>query len=109
MSSQCTPIFVGIDLHKHSARMAVLRGWEEDFYDERTLPGDTRKIVRYLERLGRLGEVVACYEASGAGYVLQRAVARAGIRCEVIAPSLVSRTPGERRKTDRIDARRLAR
>ena len=109
MSPQCTPMYVGIDLHKQSARVAVLRGWEGDFYDERTLPSDVRKVVRYLKRLSRHGRVVACYEASGAGYVLQRAVARAGMRCEVIAPTLVSRKPGERRKTDKIDARKLAR
>lgn len=107
--TESTPIYVGIDLHKDSARVAVLRGWEGSFYDERTLPGDVVKIRRYLERLGRHGEVVACYEASGCGYVLQRALHRAGIRCEVIAPSLIARKPGERRKTDRIDAQKLAR
>lgn len=109
MSPQCTPVYVGIDLHKHNARMAVLNGWEADFYDERTLPSDVRRIVRYLRGLSRHGQVLACYEASGAGYVLQRAITRAGMRCDVIAPTLVSYKPGERRKTDKIDARKLAR
>lgn len=109
MSHESTPIFVGIDLHKDSARVAVLRGWERDFHDERTLPGDVVKIRKYLERLGRHGKVHACYEASGCGYVLHRTLARAGISCDVIAPSLIARKPGERRKTDRIDACKLAR
>jgi len=109
MSHQSTSVYVGIDLHKDSARVAVLRGWESDFHDERTLPSDLTKIRKYLERLARHGEVRTCYEASGCGYVLQRHLARAGIHCDVIAPSLIARKPGERRKTDRIDARHLAR
>ena len=109
MSPESTPVFVGIDLHSKTARVAVLRGWDRDFYDERTLPADVVKIRRYLQRLGKHGEVRACYEASGSGYVLQRALAKAGISCVVVAPSLIARKPGERRKTDRIDACKLAR
>lgn len=109
MSPESTPVFVGIDLHQDSARVAVLRGWSPDFYDERTLPGDAVAIRRYLRRLSSQGPVHACYEASGCGYVLQRELTRSGMRCDVIAPSLIARKPGERRKTDRIDACKLAR
>jgi transposase len=52
--------------------------------------------------------VWACYEAGPTGYELARTLRRAGIRCEVIAPSLIPTRPGDRVKTDKRDARRLA-
>ena len=48
-----------------------------------------------------------CYEAGSAGYVIQRWLTEAGFHCEVIAPSLVPKAPGERVKTDKRDARKL--
>ena len=50
----------------------------------------------------------ACYEAGPTGYELARVLRHAGIRCEVIAPSLIPTAPGQRVKTDKRDARRLA-
>ena len=54
-------------------------------------------------------KVRACYEASGAGYVLERKIRSWGHDCEIVAPSLIPRRPGERRKHDRKDAEELAR
>jgi len=54
-------------------------------------------------------EVRACYEASGAGYVLHRALREWGYACEVIAPSLIPKRPGVQRKHDTYDASELAR
>ena len=56
-----------------------------------------------------MGEIRACYEASGAGYVLQRALQAWGNRCDVIAPSLIPIKPGVQRKHDQYDAGQLAR
>jgi transposase len=53
--------------------------------------------------------VTACYEAGGCGYVLQRKLQEWGVSCEVIAPSLIPKRSGDRRKTDKRDARKLAR
>ena len=61
-----------------------------------------------LTRFEDLGGVWACYEAGPTGYELCRWLSRAGVRCEVIAPSLIPTRPGDRVKTDRRDARRLA-
>ncbi|MGH8327712.1 MAG: IS110 family transposase, partial [Steroidobacteraceae bacterium] len=55
------------------------------------------------------GEVRACYEASGAGYVIHRAMREWGYACDVIAPSLIPKRPGVQRKHDRYDAAELAR
>ncbi len=62
-----------------------------------------------LKRLRRLGKVKCCYEAGPTGFGLQRALAAEGIDCVVVAPSLVPTRSGDRVKTDRRDAVRLAR
>ncbi len=61
-----------------------------------------------FRRLSEHGTPRSCYEATGAGYVLQRCLEHDGFHCEVIAPSLVPKKPGDRRKTDRLDAIHLA-
>jgi transposase len=54
------------------------------------LPNDTHRIRRFFERLTKDGEEIrCCYEASAAGYVLHRLPTSWGIRCDVIAPSLI--------------------
>jgi len=54
-------------------------------------------------------EVKACYEAGVTGFALYWQLDRLGIACEVIAPTLVPRKAGDRVKTDRRDAEKLAR
>ena len=64
-------------------------------------------MVRKLEREAP-GPVRACYEAGPCGYALQRQLTTARVACQVIAPALIPRKAGERIKTDRRDARKLA-
>src|SRR5436305_2385496 len=52
--------------------------------------------------------MVCCYEAGPCGFELQRALAAREIPCEIIAPALIPRRPGDRVKTDRRDAGHLA-
>ena len=66
-----------------------------------------RRLVRKLEREAP-GPVQACYEAGPCGYALQRQMTTPRVSCQVIAPALVPRKPGERVKTNRRDARKLA-
>jgi transposase len=101
-------IWVGLDVHKDSITAAVLEGdtWEAEVIH---LHPDLVRVRRFFRRLGKRGRVQACYEASGAGYVLQRWLEKAGFFCEVVAPSLIPKRPGDRRKTDRLDAVMLAR
>src|SRR5262245_22359260 len=101
--------FVGIDLHKDTVTLAVLPDGATQFSDVQTLANEPARIRRFLARVSKKGNVMACYEASGCGYVLQRDVSRWGHRCDVIAPSLIPRRSGDRVKTDRRDAEKLAR
>lgn len=104
-----TTFYVGLDVHKDSVTIAVFRNRDPEPARVDRLPNDHRKLRRYFERLGAEGAVRACYEASGAGYVLQRALADWGFPCELAAPSLIPTRPGEHRKTDRRDAIKIAR
>jgi transposase len=101
--------WVGLDVHKDSITAAVFRDRDPEPLHVDRLPYDHRKIRRYVQRLQAQGTVRACYEASGAGYVLQRSLTEWGVECHLAAPSLIPRRPGERRKTDRRDAIKIAR
>ncbi len=73
----------------------------------RELPNDPPHIRRLFERLQREGPVVACYEAGVSGYDLYRQITGLGVPCQVMAPALTPRRPGQRVKTDRRDAGKL--
>jgi transposase len=104
------PIFwVGLDVHKDSVTAAVFRDREPEPQRVDRLPYDLKKLRRYFERLQADGLARACYEASGAGYVLQRSLTEWGVECHLADPSLIPRRPGEHRKTDRRDAIKIAR
>lgn len=73
-----------------------------------TLTSDSMAILRFVERLDRPGPVQCCYEAGPCGFELQRALVAHQIPCDVIAPALIPRRPGDHIKTDRRDASQLA-
>ncbi len=73
------------------------------------IANDPRPIRRLFERLQREGPVAACYEAGVSGYDLYRQIMALGVACQVIAPALTPRRPGQRIKTDRRDAAKLVR
>ena len=99
---------VGLDVHAQSITAAILQAGS-DRPEVVTLSTDLMKVRRFFRRLSEAGPVRSCYEASGAGFVLQRVLSDDGFHCEVIAPSLIPRRPGDHRKTDRLDAVMLAR
>jgi transposase len=63
-------------------------------------------VVEWLRSLP--GPVAVTYEAGPTGFGLARAIAAAGIRCVVAAPSKLTRPAGDRVKTDAKDALLLA-
>src|SRR4030095_232670 len=73
-----------------------------------SLTSDSPTLLRFVERVRRRASVQCCYEAGPCGFELQRTFAAHQIPCDVIAPSLIPRRPGDRIKTDRRDAAQLA-
>lgn len=100
--------FVGIDLHADSLFLAIARQGREAVGRIDRLPNDPSRIKRWFQKVLKEGPVQACYEAGPCGYTLQRLLTKWGIPCEVIAPTLIPRKPGDRRKTDRRDAAKLS-
>jgi len=100
-------VYVGMDVHKESITMAMLIGESSDVMVEKIANSDD-KIRRFFKKASRHGSVKACYEASSCGYVLWRKLDRWGYHCDVIAPSTVPKSPGDKIKTDKRDAIALA-
>ncbi len=103
--------FVGMDAHKKAINVAMLLPGQLEPVEWQVAnePAAIRRLARKLEREAP-GEVRCCYEAGPCGYVLMRQLEVAGgVVCEVVAPSLIPVKPGERIKTDRRDAHKLAR
>jgi len=101
--------YVGIDYHLHSLSIAVMAEGEKRFSDLIRLKNEDKLICKYLKKLSSHYEIKACYEASCNGYTFQRKMASWGYHCDVIAPSLIPKKSGDRRKNDFRDAKNLAR
>ena len=102
--------YVGLDVHKNVVVVAALfPGREEPVRVE--IPNEATALGRLARKLLResAGSVVCCYEAGVCGYAVQRQLQARGVRCLVVAPSLIPVKPGERIKTDARDALKLAR
>jgi hypothetical protein len=69
-----TIIYLGMDVHKESITIAVLPTGAKSPTRLERLPNDLPKLQKWLDRVARDGEIRACDEASGAGYVLHRAL-----------------------------------
>jgi transposase len=102
-------IYLGMDVHQSSLTVAVLPAAAPAPSRVDQIPNDLPKRRRYRARVAEDGVIQACYEASGGGYVLHRALAAWGYPCAVIAPSLIPTKPGVQRKYDRYEAVQLAR
>ncbi len=102
--------WVGLDVHKASINVAMFAPnapkavqWQ--------VANECQAVRRMVRKIARAsaGEVRVCYEAGPCGYVLQRQLhEHEEIVCEVIAPSLIPAKVGDRVKTDRRDALKLA-
>lgn len=102
--------WVGMDVHADSVTVSVFSAKGSEPVERFEVVPDDRGLARLVKRLKTRGSRVRCvYEAGPCGYELQRYLSRRAVVCEVAAPSLVPRRPGERVKTDQRDANKLGR
>lgn len=100
--------FVGLDVHKNTVTVAVAREGREAAESLGTINNSPEAIAKLVRRLGSVKNLYFCYEAGPCGYGIYRQLTAMGATCMVAAPSLIPRKPGERVKTDRRDAKKLA-
>jgi transposase len=111
METVASILYVGLDVHKDSIDIALAEpGLDSEVRHLGQISGELGALDKSLRRLisqGRRLHVV--YEAGPCGYVIWRHLSAQGIACDVVAPSSIARPAGERVKTDRRDAMKLAR
>lgn len=111
MDHSSKTLYVGLDVHKDAIAVAYApedRGAEVvSLGTIGTRQGDIDKVIRKLRAKGATPAFAD--EAGPCGYWLHRYLTRKGFTCDIVAPSLIPRKPGDRVKTDRRDAVTLAR
>lgn len=100
--------FVGLDVSKEKIAVAIAEQGREKPRYFGLIPNTPEAVRKLVNKLGDPKDLEICYEAGPTGYELQRLFLRMGIKCDVIAPGLIPQRPGDRVKTDKRDAERLA-
>jgi transposase len=101
--------FVGLDVHAETIAVAVAESGGGEVRSLGAIPNHYDSVRKLVRRLGPVEHLRVCYEAGPTGYVLYWQLARLGVKCTVVAPTLVPVKTGDRVKNDRRDAEKLAR
>src|SRR5215475_4051600 len=99
MTTAIGPAIIAFDQHAATTVAAVFVAGQRT-PALHSLTSDSPTIIRFVERVRRTGPVQCCDEAGPCGFELQRALTTHDMPCDVIAPSLIPRRPGDRVKTD---------
>jgi len=100
--------FLGLDVHAETIAAAVAEP-DGEVRSLGVIPNRAESVRKLVKRLGAAEPLRACYEAGPTGYVLYWQLTELGVDCAVVAPTLVPTKAGDRVKTDRRDAVKLAR
>jgi transposase len=99
---------VGMDVHQHKITVAVLPPAAVEPTEVLEIENHPKAVARMAHRLATRGTLIFVYEAGPCGYEIHRQLTHLGYQAVVIAPALVPRRPGDRVKTNRRDATKLA-
>src|ERR1700745_433600 len=100
--------FLGLDVHAETIAVAVAEP-DGEVRSLGTIANREEAIRKFIRKIGPAEQLRACHEAGPTGFVLYWQLTQLGVDCVVVAPSLVLKKPGDRVKTDRRDAIKLAR
>jgi transposase len=106
--------YLGLDVHKETISIAYTHAGsrsEATYYGQcgGSVPNTEVTLRRIAKKLGvPFKALKVCYEAGPTGFVLARRLIHLGLECLVCAPTKTERKPNEKIKTDRRDAKKLA-
>lgn len=103
-----TKIHVGLDAHKDSISVAAAEPGRAPGRLIGKVVHDVNKLLKVLAKIGTAEQLHVVYESCPTGFGLQRALQAKGYTCEIFAPSLIPRRPGDRVKTDGRDSVQLS-
>ena len=101
------PIYCAIDVDDQAFHVAILLRKDETPLFFKTAPVVSTLVKRIIAKGFPLKDLRLCYEATYLGFDIYRKLEKAGVFCEIIAPTSIPQKPGRRVKTDRIDATKL--
>jgi transposase len=103
-------LYVGLDVHKESIVVATALQGDTEVHLHGPIGGTLDALDKLIKKLRKPHlELRFVYEAGPCGYVIYRHLTQQKYHCAVIAPSLIPTKASDRVKTDRRDARQLAR
>ncbi len=98
-------VYAGVYAHKQSYSVAI---WlNETPAIDFVMPADNIRLIKLLEKI-RIALKMVVYEAGPTGYALARLLQKAALPIKVVAPSKTPRQSARSSKTDRLDAKTLA-
>jgi len=100
--------YVGFDLDSERIAVAVAESGGE-VRSLGMIPYTADSVRRLMKKLGPASRLRVCYEAGPHGYGLYWELSKLGVHCDVVAPTLIPVKSGDRVKTNRRDAEKLAR
>lgn len=104
--------YIGLDVHKVSISVAIAEAGRQAPEFRGEIPNEPKAIDTLVGQMSErfVGQpLLFSYEAGPCGYGVYHQVQASGHDCEVVAPSLIPQRTGDRIKTDRRDAKMLAR
>jgi transposase len=101
-------INIGLDVHDESISVATIHRDAPEPEYLCAISNNPDAIRKLVKKFGDPKKIRVCYEAGPCGYVIYRQLTQMGIKCVVAAPSLIPTKPGDRIKTNKRDAKKLA-